>query len=177
MVPTRLHKMFPESHPTCWRCHKELGTCLHIWWTCSSVKRFWTDVYYEIISNMGIVFPFNPESCLLHLFTDLGIAETRLLNNLLVQAKILIAKYWKSQTIPTESEWQIKCQYSLLMNKLTAIKGLRNGSGNALPNFYSTWTRYIAYWNIIKPKHNLSCAVLDIGKYLNNQIWERVLHK
>lgn len=98
---------------------------------------------------------FTPENCLLHLFTNLGKNETILLNNLLVADKSLITKYWKSQLIPTIHEWQIKCQYSLLMHKLTAIKGAQNGSVCAVYNFYAIWSPYITYWNKVKPRYNI----------------------
>lgn len=33
-TPVKLHSWFPDYSDTCWRCHKERGTLLHIWWQC-----------------------------------------------------------------------------------------------------------------------------------------------
>lgn len=44
-----------------------------------------------------------------------------LLNNLLVVTRMLIAKNWKLEKIPTLKEWQMKYQHVLLMRKLTMI--------------------------------------------------------
>lgn len=53
----------------------------------------------------------------------------------MIGAKILIAKYWKSDIVPTKREWQMKCQYILVMSLLTAINRLRNGPANVLISF------------------------------------------
>lgn len=153
--------MFPEIKPECWRCHNSLGTWLHIWWTCPKVKKFWEDVYYSILTCINIPLMFTPENCLLHLFTNLGKNETILLNNLLLAAKLLIAKHWKSWSIPTLHKWQIKCQCTLLMHKLIAIKSSQNGSIYAIYNFHSVWSPYILYWNKIKPHYNFGQKLLE----------------
>lgn len=93
---------------------------------------FWVAVHHEIVTKLGILLEFKPESCLLHLFDGLGRPEIILLNNLLVAARLLIAKIWKTQITPSISKWRFKCQYCLLMCKLTAIKSAKNGSENAL---------------------------------------------
>lgn len=61
-------------------------------------------------------------------------------------AKTLIAKYWKMEGIPTVYERQVKCQYLLLMNKLTAIKSMNNGSELALRSFSNIWSKFTTYW-------------------------------
>lgn len=161
LVPTRIHKMFPEANPQCWRCHNCLGTRLHILWTCPNLKKFWKEVHHAISIDISISLTFTPENLLLHLFHGLGKNKTTLLNNLLVSAKMLIAKYWKSQSTPTVHEWQIKCQYTLLMHKLTVIKCIQNGSICAMYNFYSIWSPYITYWSKIKPRNNITRELLE----------------
>lgn len=51
----------------------------------------------------------------------------RTLLNMLIAAKLIIVKNWKSDFILTVREWQVKCQYVLLIGKLTAIQRFRNG--------------------------------------------------
>lgn len=41
---------------------------------------------------------------------------------MLIAAKMLFAKNCKSEIVPTVIEWQVKCQYVLLMNKLQQFK-------------------------------------------------------
>lgn len=61
---------------------------------------------------------------MLHLNLRLNTFDTVLLNNLLVAAKLLIARYRKSEDDPTLNEWQLKYQYLLSMNKVSAMKVL-----------------------------------------------------
>lgn len=78
---------------------------IHIWWTCSKLKSLGVNLHHEIVSMLNIPLELSPENCLLHLFTKLKKNHLRcLVNNLLVAAKMLIAKNWKSQTIPTIQE-------------------------------------------------------------------------
>lgn len=97
----------------------------------SGIKRVLGKFTSRDQSEAQISFRFFLKTCLLHLFTDLNIPEPVLLNNLLVVVKLLIAQYWKSKLVTSIKEWRIKCQYLLLMNKLTAIKRMNNGSENA----------------------------------------------
>lgn len=88
--------------------HEEISTLSH---TCY----FW---------HLKLEFQFTPESCLFEY--DLGSPKTILLNNLSGAARLLIAKHWKTQIIPSISEWRFKCQYCLLTCKLPAIKSVKN---------------------------------------------------
>lgn len=110
---------------------------IHIWWSCPILKKICASIHHAIASFLNIPLQFSPESCLL-----------------------LIAKNWKSHTVPTLHDWRVKCQYLLLMNKSTAIKSIKNGSELALQTFFNFWSKFINYWN--KIKYNLEQAVLEI---------------
>lgn len=38
--PALLNKFNPTIPETCWRCHRDRGTLLHIWWSCASLQLF-----------------------------------------------------------------------------------------------------------------------------------------
>lgn len=65
------------------------------------------------------------------------------MSNLLEAAKLLIAKYWKSRLVPNIQEWRVKCQYLCLMNKLTAVKLVKNGNKDAYQIFLNVWLKFI----------------------------------
>lgn len=58
---------------------------------------------------------------MLHINMNVIKRDGILLNNLLVVTRMLIAKNWKLEKIPTLKEWQMKYQHVLLMRKLTMI--------------------------------------------------------
>lgn len=46
----------------------------------------------------------------------------------------------------------MKCQYLLLMNKLTAIKKEKEGQVLVMQLFMKTWTRFMDYWVKVRPR-------------------------
>lgn len=48
--------------------------------------------------------------------------DSILLYNLLITVKLLIAQKWRSEEVSNIHEWRVKCQYMLLMRKLTEIR-------------------------------------------------------
>lgn len=122
------------------------GIMLHLWWSCSLLHCIWTAVYAEIFLILGVFVPFTPECLLLHIVPLKNKVLLTLLNNMLVAAKILVARNWQSQTIrATLHEWRVKCHNLLLMNKITAIKRIKNGSDLAMQTFVNTWSKFIVY--------------------------------
>lgn len=72
-----------------------------------------------------------------------------------------MAKNWKTEEVPTVFEWWVRCQYLLLMNKLTAIKTVRNASEIALTSCFNIGSGFINYWHRVCPRNNI-----DISFYL-----------
>lgn len=70
----------------------------HIWWSGPKTEVCWKAIHCEIVTKAGIPLEFKPETCLLHMYRGLGRFEITLGNNLLVAARMLIAKNWKTQT-------------------------------------------------------------------------------
>lgn len=56
----------------------------------------------------------------------------------------------------------MKCQHLLLMNKITAIKGARNGSDFALWAFSNMWSTFIEYWKVVRPEDNVTNRILEM---------------
>lgn len=48
------------------------------------------------------------------------------------------------------------------MNKFININKRRTGQLNAMPIFIETWTKFVIYWNGIKPQSNIWQQVLEI---------------
>lgn len=44
-TPLILHLIYPTVSPHCWRCGTEMGSLLHIWWTCPKIQPFWKEVH------------------------------------------------------------------------------------------------------------------------------------
>lgn len=42
-APEKIHQMFPQSSNLCWRCGEETGSLLHVFWSCRTLRPFWTE--------------------------------------------------------------------------------------------------------------------------------------
>lgn len=101
-TPEKIHKWFPHSSDMCWRCNKDKGTLLHIWWQCEQIVPFWNKVVEFIYKITETKLTLDTACCLLHIsnFT-LQKYKNSLSRHLLNAAKSLIPLYWKSTTTPT----------------------------------------------------------------------------
>lgn len=59
-------------------------------------------------------------------------------------------------------EWQHKCQYALLMNKLRAIRKGNDDQGLAIRNFENVWMIFVEYWKYVRPQDDLVKEILGI---------------
>lgn len=66
-TPVLLHKFKAAIPETCWRCHQERGTLLHIWWSCTPLQTFWSEVHRIIMQVITYKLNFIPVQFLLHL--------------------------------------------------------------------------------------------------------------
>lgn len=70
-TPEVLHKISGSIPNTCWRCKKEVGSMLHIWWSCPAINAFWLKIHRTIRSVTSTPLQFTPLQYLLH-FTSLS---------------------------------------------------------------------------------------------------------
>lgn len=68
-----------------------------------------------------------------------------LLNNLITAALVLLAKMWKTNSVPSLNEWRRKVHYVFLMSKLSTFNRARSGSYGAMENLGPHWIWYIDY--------------------------------
>lgn len=133
-----------------------------MWWSCPKLKEFWRKICAEVVFMFNLPLKLTPGQCLLRLNMRLTKSDAILANNLLIAAKPLIAKLWKSEEEPILIDWHLKCQHLALMNKLTAIKSALNGSEFALFTFFNTWVKFVNYWKLVNPKENVREQILEM---------------
>lgn len=63
---TRLHKFSIEASDRCWWCGEELGSLLHIFWSCSKIRQFWLEFQKIAQKFTEFVIPDDPAFFLLH---------------------------------------------------------------------------------------------------------------
>lgn len=98
------HIFKPEIPETCWRCHQERGTLLHIWWSCSPLQNFWSEVSHITAQVTSYNLDFTPAQFLLH---HSPIPHTSYHKSLTMHMiKQCIPIHWNSKQIPTLTEME-----------------------------------------------------------------------
>lgn len=122
ITPLKTKHWFPTLSDTCWRCHEEVGSFLHTWWSCPPVLDFWTQVvYWIIITDTEIPL----DACLLNV-NSLSIRKYKktLTKHLLTAAKTLIPLHWRSSSSPTVKDWLGRVHHMFKMDEIIACCAL-----------------------------------------------------
>ena len=148
ITPSRLHKFNPDISSLCFRCGSDEGTFLHSTWQCSKLHGFWQGVCDTISSIHRVVFPLDPEVCLLGNFTNTNLRQShtiKLTEILLAIAKKCIALKWKLDSSLPVAMWLSEVNSCIPLEKITYC--LRN----KLKTFYRIWQPFIDYMENLPP--------------------------
>lgn len=97
LTPMRLNKWFPQVSDRCWRCMKDKGSLLHIWWQCPLIANYWNEILDLIKLITETTQPLDAACCLMHISNwPLKKYKRSLTRHLLNAANSLIPIYWKS---------------------------------------------------------------------------------
>lgn len=140
----RLALIYPGSDPNCIRCHQAPATLGHMFWTCSKLHTFWSEIF-KTFSYICIkkriepdpvisVFGVTPSNSRLSKHHSDFIAFSTLL------ARRLILFGWKSATPPSHSRWV--CEVMAFL-KLEKIRCTIQGS---VERFKKTWCNFLEYF-------------------------------
>lgn len=133
-TPLKLNKINPGVPSTCWRCNKEEGSLLHIWWDCPLIRKFWTDVFRYITQITTIHLEFSPAQALLHHSNlPMKIYHRSLAQHLINAAKLCIPTLWKSTNPPTIANWIAR------VNKIALMEEFVHQAHDSSTKFRNTW--------------------------------------
>lgn len=71
--------------------------------------------------------------------------QKKLVENLVVAARLLLAANWKSENIPPGEDWLQKVHFVRLMDRLNGIVNVERGKGNAVELFHLCWKDFVIY--------------------------------
>uniref|UniRef100_A0A8C5M261 Uncharacterized protein n=1 Tax=Leptobrachium leishanense TaxID=445787 RepID=A0A8C5M261_9ANUR len=105
-TPLRLFQCVGTADPNCWRCGTELGSYLHIWWTCPLLQTYWKWIRDAIRDVTDITLDLKPQVFLL-LLTGQPTTSFRksVAFRLLLAARYLVPRHWRRKTVPSLREW------------------------------------------------------------------------
>lgn len=121
-TPALLNRLYPSTPDKCWRCHKDKGTLLHIWWSCPLIQTFWKEVCR--ITSQVTTYELNltPAQFLLHHSPQPHRTYHKSLTmHMINAARQCIPIYWGSPQIPTVKEWFHRIRKTAEMEELIHI--------------------------------------------------------
>lgn len=99
MTPDILHTIYPTSSDRCWRCQKDRGTLLHIYWSCPLITPFWNMVQQLLACLLELHIPMAPKFFLLGVLQlKIPTPYKKLTRHILTAARCLIALLLKPYT-------------------------------------------------------------------------------
>uniref|UniRef100_A0A8C5QG33 Reverse transcriptase domain-containing protein n=1 Tax=Leptobrachium leishanense TaxID=445787 RepID=A0A8C5QG33_9ANUR len=136
-TPLRLFQFTGTSDPTCWRCGKEIGSYLHIWWSCTLLQTYWTWVREVIKEVTDVLLDHSPRTFLL-MSTGQPTASFKksVAFRLLLAARHLIPRHWRRQSVPSIREWVSQVDEMFRVEERIAT------CEDYIPELYQTWY----YW-------------------------------
>lgn len=140
---SQLHKFFHATSDRCWRSQEERGTLLHIFWSCTRLKRFWNEIRLIVQKFTERQIPSDPDFLLLHASSIPGKAYKKsVICHLLGAAKVSIPLWGKTPQPPSiglwswkveEAKWKILCsRHDTRMNQ-------------PKPKYTKTWTLWTMF--------------------------------
>ncbi|OCT64267.1 hypothetical protein XELAEV_18045370mg [Xenopus laevis] len=79
---------------------------LHIFWDCPNIRLFWTQILEICTNKLQLDIPSDPAATLLHHNMDSIFSYKKYVTHVALNAaKILIPCKWKSDILPTLTEW------------------------------------------------------------------------
>lgn len=135
------YKLLTHWYATPVRYHKDRGSLLHIWWQCSVLQPFWSELKKLVSLITDTKLKLYVMCCLLHV-TEFPIRKYKysLSKHLLNAAKALsISLFWKLNRMPTVQEWLYKISEICDMQETIAQ------SGDNVVRFYKTWSPWYIF--------------------------------
>lgn len=120
ITPVKLNQWSPDIPDTCIKCLEERGTLFHCVLDCPKLKQYWK-IILQTISDI-VKVPYEAKVCILGIYPQNFIINSKqatLIDFGLLQARRMIALYWRKLDIPLVHVWVKEMASCIVMEKLT----------------------------------------------------------
>lgn len=122
MTPAKIAIIFGSVTSSCWGCSERGADCMHIFWDCPGIQKYWMDILMCVQKVTTISLSTSVRLCLLGLVDDLTpTAMQTLLTLLFFHDRKHIVLSWKSSTPPLVESWKVSVNRALPFYKATYL--------------------------------------------------------
>lgn len=125
MTPARFHHIKADASKFCWRLCGEIGTQLHMWWSCPRTAFFWREVADLLSTVLQYKVTLSPELAVLDMHLISYPRPYRMvLQHVLISARFVIAQNWNSPNplriseVIRRTNFQCHCEIKLSSSPL-----------------------------------------------------------
>uniref|UniRef100_A0A803K169 Reverse transcriptase domain-containing protein n=1 Tax=Xenopus tropicalis TaxID=8364 RepID=A0A803K169_XENTR len=142
-TPAKLHKIYQESSPLCFRCQAETGTLLHTLWSCPMLTTYWASILNKLNAVIDSDITPSPKVCILGITSSLELNQDlkTLITKALFQARRQLTLNWKGQTAPSYDSWLSAMNEVCLQEKHSLC---RKGKNVTYTNIWGSWEAHTA---------------------------------
>lgn len=139
LTPVRISHMSPASSRLCWRQCGQVGSLLHMWWSCPVISTFWSSVADLVTELTNFNLSLSPELAILDLsINNIPWHFRTIIHHIFLAARITIARHWKETTSPPLEELirrlNFTCHGELTLSPFTP-------SPSTKADLWSYWTQ------------------------------------
>ena len=139
----RLAKIYPNSDPSCDRCHNTPADLVHMFFSCPSLITYWSMIFKTLSDALNIDFQPNAVTAIFGIavgkYSTLSVGHKNVVafTTLLARRRILL--HWKSKNPPKVSMWLNDLMHYIQLEKIKySLRGSRD-------KFFSVWGLILAH--------------------------------
>ena len=143
LCKAKMARIFPGTDSTCYRCHQAPATLSHMFWSCSKLNTFWSNIFNTFTYICKKKVDPDPITATFGIApNNFGISkhQSDLIAFSTLLARRLILLGWKSPTSPSYSRW-VREVMSFL--KLEKIRCTVQGS---VQRFHKIWNPFLDFF-------------------------------
>ncbi len=117
----KLSSIYPDISPYCVKCKHVEASLIHMYWSCSSLNKYWREVFHTLSWVLNIKLEPNPLTALFGVMggeKKLTIAKQRTLFFASLLARRAILLRWKDTSPPTHAQWLEDIMSCLKLEKI-----------------------------------------------------------
>ncbi|XP_059823292.1 protein N-lysine methyltransferase METTL21A isoform X1 [Hypanus sabinus] len=143
----KLAHFYSHISPICDRCHSEIASLTHMFWSCSFLEKYWKDIFDIISAVLNINLQPHPITAIFGLpildSLHLSSSARRMIAFLTLMARRSILLNWKEINPPTVFNWFSQTMLCLNLEKI------RSGTFETSIKFEKLWRPFIQHFHIM----------------------------
>lgn len=143
MSREKLSRMYPDFSPCCSKCKGDEASLIHMYWSCPSLGKFWSEVFQTLSTVLNLDLAPDPLIALFGIARDVSHLTPNKLRSLSfasLLARRAVLLRWRDVSPPTHSQWLGDIMSCMCLEKI------RYSIHNSYKKFLNVWGPFLAHF-------------------------------